>query len=291
MALTVNTYNGTNGNWTDVNNWSQGTAPDTGEVIIIPKVGTDITLDTNLDASAKNFGGIVVQLGSNVTIGASGNPLKCAVDNSAATTFTGKVTHEGAKAFYLKAEHATLDINLVECNSDNQNLAMQVDDDATAQILRLRVRKGKVDTTTTITALPYIEVGRRDNPDGDANLLIDTHATNVVTRLVQNAGTVTTRREMTDVFVAGGFFITDGAEVVTNLYVGGGTVQANSTGLITRALVFAGLLDFTKTFKGKTVTTLRTLQPGQTRLHEGVQIDFDESQEGTVVFSSAGGAA
>lgn len=283
---TINTYLGNNGNWTDGTNWSLGTAPTTGEVIVIPKVGTAITLDTNLDASLKDFAAVIVQRGSNVTIGASGNPLKCACSGA---TAPGKIVHEGAKPFYLQAAHATLDIKLLEVNSDNQTLALQIDDDATAQCLHLRVLKGKVETTAGITALPYIEVGRRDNPSSDANLLIDTHASNVVTRLMQNAGTVTIKREITDAIIQGGIFIIDGAEVVTNLYVMGGTVQLDSTGLVTLAMVGAGVLDTTKTWKGKAIDTLRAWRPGHVLLHHGVDVSNDETQPGTVTYDTAGG--
>lgn len=286
MAATVNTYLGNNGNFTDATNWTQGSAPTTNEIVVIPRVGTAITLDTNLDQSAKDFAAFIVQRGSNVTIGASGNPLKCACSGA---TAPGKIVHEGAKPFYLRAEHASLDLNIVEVNSDNQVLAMQIDDDATATVDLLRVLKGRVETTSSMTSLAYVEVGRRDNPDGDANLLIDTHTSNVVTRLIQNSGTVTIKREVTDLVIGGGLCVVDGIEVVTSLWMLGGRCQYDSTGAITLAMIAGGVLDFTKTWKTKTITTLRALLPGRVLLHTAAQVATDESQSGAVLTTTSGG--
>lgn len=283
--MATRTYNGTDGNWTNTANWSGATVPTTNDIVVIPKVANDITLDTNLDASAKDFAAIIVQKGSNVTIGTSGNPLKCACSGA---TLPGIIRHEGAKAFYLKAEHASLDILQVECNSNNQVLAMQIDDDGTAQILKARLLKGKLTTTAGITSLPYIEVGRRDNPDGDANLLVETHASNVLTLLVMNAGTARVKREFTDIVIVGGRLVVDGAEPGANLFVGGGTVDYDSTGTLAMATVFAGLLDFTKTWKAKVVTTLRGIRPGHIRLHDAVAVTNSEYVTGVATFDSAG---
>lgn len=278
--MAIKTNNGSSTDWENAAAWG-GVAPADGDGLILPKVGTDITIDTNMDQSDQNYLFVVTQRGCNITIGQNGNPLKCGAD---------RITHEGAKPWYLKAERdaGADEIDLVEVNSDNQTLAMQIDDDGVVGIRHLRVLKGKVETTTGITALPYVEIGRRDNPGGDANLLIDTHATNVVTRLIQNAGTCTIKREVTDLFVGGGICVIDGIEVVTALSMLGGTVQYDSTGALALAMIGGGVLDFTKTWKSKIVDVLRAFRPGRVLVHEGVAIAIDSSQKGTVTFDTAG---
>ena len=272
----------TDGDFNTATNWSTGSVPVTGDLVTIP-TGVTRAIDTNLDQSAKNFAGILVQPGSKVQVGASGNPLKCAVDKSGGASYTGIVSHFGDKAFYLKAAHATLDINLVLVDSDNMTLALQIDDDATAQILALRCLKGRTEAAPSITALPHVEVGRRSNPDSDVDLLLDTHATNVVGMLIQNGGLVTLKREATDVIAAGGLLIASGTEPITNLYGAGGTIEYNTTGTLALAVMAAGFLDFTKDYQAKTVTSLYSMRPATIARHPGITITNDWSQGGTVV--------
>lgn len=281
----VNTRQGTSVDFNEGTAWTLGTAPVTGEILVFPKLGSAVTLSTNMDQSAKDFAAVITQPGCNVQIGTSGNPLLCACSG---TVGPGIIRHEGDKAFYLKADHATLDILQVECNSPNKTLAMQIDDDATAQILKVRLLKGRMVVASNITAMPYMEVGHKDNPDGDAVLLVEAHATNVLTRLVMANGMATVSREITDAIIAGGRLVFDGAEPLTNLYVSGGTVEYDSTGTLVLGMVLRGMLDFTKTWKIKTVTTLRGIVPGRIRLHDGVQVENSEYVTGVATFESAG---
>lgn len=281
MAIT--TYLGVDGNWTNNANWSDGSAPDSGDTAVIPALGTPKTLSSNLDLSASDLTAIIVQPHSNVTIGASGNPLKCAA---------GRIIHAGDRPFYLKAEHATADIDEIEVNSDNKTLAMEIDDDATAQNLHIRVLKGVVNTTAAITSLPFIEVGRRTSPDSDAVVNIATHATNTVGKLVMSGGTVTvTTKEITDAIVAGGLLIVEGTEVVTNLYSCGGMTHYNTTGTLTRGVCVAGVLDFNQTWAAKTVTTLSGVNPGRILLNNGVAITTSIIESGVSLITSGGGTS
>lgn len=287
--MPVNRHLNTSGDAGNVANWSLGHTPTDDELIVIARHAVPIPLTTGLDFSAKNFAGWKTERRCNVIIGDASNPLKCACDGS---TDPGKIIHNGEAAFFLKAEHATKHIKEVEVSSPNMTLAMEVDDDGTHKILLLRLLKGYLKTSQSITALEHVEVGSLHNPDSDAVMLIDAHASNVVGRLLMNAGNVTLRKEATLIVKAGGNLVVAGAEPVVALYECGGRTEYNSTGTLTLGVVLNGVLDFTQNEgKAVTVTTLYGLEPGEILTHHAVTITNDETQPGVVSFNVSEGLA
>ncbi len=281
--MAISTYLGVDGDWQNNANWSDGAFPGDADTPVFPPVATPKSMTINMDQSAGKFAAIITQPHCNVTIGGPGNPLLCAAT---------KIIHAGDKAFYVKADHATLDIDQIEVNSDNKTLAMEIDDDGTAQVLHIRVLKGAVNTTTTIVALPFIEVGRRTSPDTDAVLNIAAHASNTLDKLIMNSGLVTvTDKELTDAVVAGGLLIVEGGEVVTYLGVAGGTCHYNTTGALARGACSIGLLDFNQNYVGKTVAILSGTRPGKILTNDAVAITSDVTESGVVESGAIGGGS
>lgn len=258
-------------------NWASGTAPGNGDSWVMSKDAVR-SIEGNLDQSGDDYQKIIIEEGctKNLGTGTGAGMFLCAC---------GEFIHNGSGSAYLKAAHATADIDEIIVNSprlyiEGGSAALTLDDDGTAENIRVKVLRGwcafSSDATGT-AAKVYV--------DGSRAALTTQTATGTFTRLVVSNGWAYTQNALTNVHVHGGHLIVADGAVGTILTVSGGRCDYNSDDTLPWALVTGGLLDFDNDMRNKTVTLLETTPGGRYRAGNHITFTTENAIGGTKVQS------
>ncbi len=253
------------GDFTAVGNWDNGVPVATDSIFFTGAASGSVTV--NQDAlTASNFVKVSVGEGYTGTLGSSGTPMEFSAD---------EFIWKGSGTLYLNnGSGDVIDDLFLESSSG----AVFIGDNGAANgITRIRALRGSnITLKSTLSSVADLFVGT------NANVTIE--GSNAVTNVyISGNGTVNSHVAITnlDMMGPGGQFTQwqDAGAVTTMVLCNGANAIYNTSATLVTAIVGAGsVLDFTKDFRVKTLTTGRVFPGGRIMPTDGLIVTNAPSQ-------------
>ena len=271
------TANGGPNDWSDANNWSEGTVPGAvaGEDTFVEDSSVDILYGLDQSGAANTLTSLRVQrtftgvIGWNGATGLVGDYLQVkatkafigehfspgiangsgrikldfgSTQTSVAVDFMASSTDSPKPAFRMLADNALTDI--IDIKQGSVGIAFDTGEASTVGDVQISFNTNRLADST-------LEIGNGTTIDnlkclGGESFLETLSTTSDVTLVTSEAGTLTI----------------SGTGAVTTLAVDGGIVKPVSSGLITTCTISSGTVDFTASSETRNVTTLTIEGPG-----------------------------
>jgi hypothetical protein len=264
---TVKWVGGTDGDWSDGTNWDTGSAPVTGDDVIIPR-GAEVNITEGLAQSAVDLKSLTIEEGCSISIGTATSPLQIGRGaggnitwGGTGTTYMqvagdlsgGTFTARGAGTLYLASYSTEETIDTLNISgSGTIYLAWKSDERAMIDTIRmsgtgsLYIGDG-VTAATVPTDFAFLSA---------ASGAVYAHST--LESCTVRGGTVTIYGSVRDALTvyAGTVYFNTGGVTVTGITMYGGTLYYNDDDTITTATLYDGTIDFSANVYGCTVETV-----------------------------------
>lgn len=241
-------WTGSDGVLDTAGNWTGATAPIADDTVVFNGTQSG-SVTTNADAfTLLNFAEVIVEASYSGTLGDAGTPLEFGADKF---TFRGS-----GKLFFNHGTHASYPTD--ELIIDAPSGTVQIGDNPTGAgitlLSLLACRDATLLSTLDTTTNLFIGAGVNAKLEG----------TNTITNVhVAPGASVTSSMLITNLHNRGSWHQTLDAQLITNMYLNGGTLKYLPTGTIALAVIQPGaVLDFTGDVRPKTVDVVRRFPGG-----------------------------
>lgn len=249
---------GTDGNYDSVPNWNGGKPSGGTDDVVVPATTIQAIVSGADDENAVDLNTIYVERGHNQDVASSGAPWFVSTD---------QLIHEGGGTLYFKAGNTKIDLAVINATpvTASGKSASLTGVSAAAAWGNITIVRGIVDIEGVDFTIDRLWVGSIASPATDVTLDLKS-ADGLITLMFVNGGVVRLNRPVTTLIVCSGRVEIDDYVPVT-VHQSGGVVEyktPSSVGDITEYNLGGGLLDLTRSFVAKGITTLNVFGAPET---------------------------
>ncbi len=259
MSLTW--LGGTDGDWSKGSNWSTGSAPITGDDVIVPESAT-VDIDTGLDQHDVDLASLTIEDGCPIDIGTPTSPLIIGLDIGDAVDWAGlgtmylevngaatsRITLRGSGVVYLTSYDVATACGNLFCQSDSATVYLGWGEGDAADIDAAYISGGTVyiGSDADITSL-YIGGGE-----------VEDYASSTVLEVTGGTGHFINAVGTTSTTIAGGTATFEGSQAgtISAFTMSGGAAYYQCDSTITALNLYRGTFDMSENLPGATITTV-----------------------------------